>query len=74
MSSELHDTPRQNRILAALPADEYSRLEDDLEWVALSAGQIVHQSGGNQPYVYFPTSSILSRIATGPMGLLPSWR
>lgn len=68
MSSELHDTPRQNRILAALPADEYARLEDDLEWVALSAGQIVLQSGGTPPYVYFPTSSILSRIATGADG------
>lgn len=68
MSSESHDTPRQNRILAALPADEYARLADDLEWVELNAGQTVYQSGSNRPFVYFPTSSILSLIATGSDG------
>lgn len=60
MSTPVSGDPRQNRILAALPADEYSRLEDDLERVKLTAGQTIFKPCDNLHHVYFPTTCILS--------------
>ena len=56
-----HD-PKQNQLLAALPADDYARLLPDLELVAMPLGLAVHESGKHIEYVYFPTTSIVSLI------------
>ena len=56
------DTPRANRLLAALPDKDYLALVDFLEPVALPLGMAVYESGGAQGYVYFPTSSIVSML------------
>ena len=55
-------SPRQNHLLAALPAADYERLLRQLELVALPLGWSVYESGGPQGYVYFPTSSIVSLL------------
>jgi CRP-like cAMP-binding protein len=54
--------PRQNHLLAALPAAEYERLLPNLQLVTMSLGAVVYESGGALGYVYFPTSSIVSLL------------
>ena len=66
----MHDTPavsgkhspRQNHLLAALPAADYERLLPDLELVPLPLGWAVYEAGGQLGYVYFPTTSIVSLL------------
>jgi CRP-like cAMP-binding protein len=55
-------TPRQNHLLAALPAADYERLLPDLELVPLPLGWAVYEAGSPQGYVYFPTTSIVSLL------------
>jgi CRP-like cAMP-binding protein len=59
--SEGH-SPRQNHLLAALPAADYERLLPDLELVPLPLGWAVYEAGGKLGYVYFPTNSIISLL------------
>jgi CRP-like cAMP-binding protein len=55
-------TPKQNHLLAALPAAHYKRLLPHLELVPFPLGWAVYESGGTQGYVYFPTTSIVSML------------
>jgi CRP-like cAMP-binding protein len=55
-------TPRDNGLLAALPEEDYEALLPLLESVELPLGSAVYESGGEQGYVYFPTSSIVSLL------------
>ena len=54
--------PRQNQLLAALPAADYERLLPQLEPVQLELGRALYESGSHQGYVYFPTTSIVSLL------------
>jgi len=56
------DSPKGNRLLAALPEESYQGLEGFLEPVPLPLGMALYESGGAQGYVYFPTSSIVSLL------------
>src|SRR5688500_16191576 len=56
------DTPKDNRLLAALPEEDYQALLPFLEPVVLPLGMALYESGGVQGYVYFPTSSIVSLL------------
>ena len=55
-------SPRENRLLAALPGADYEALLPVLERVPMPLGQAVYESGGPQGYVYFPASSIVSLL------------
>ena len=55
-------SPRENRLLRAMPGAEYQRLVPSLERVPMSLGQALYESGGAQGYVYFPTTSIVSLL------------
>ena len=55
-------SPRQNQLLAALPAADYARLLPHLELVPLPLGWAVYEAGGKLGYVYFPTNSIISLL------------
>jgi len=55
-------TPKQNHLLAALPADDYARLLPDLELTPMPLGMAVYESGGHLRHVYFPTTSIVSLL------------
>jgi CRP-like cAMP-binding protein len=67
--------PTENRLLAALPGDEYERLVPSLQQVSFSLGEVVYEFGGHLDYVYFPTTAIVSLLytmengATAEMGL-----
>jgi len=54
--------PKQNRLLAALPATDYERLLPDLEPVPLPLGWVVYESGGKLNHVYFPTNCVISML------------
>jgi CRP-like cAMP-binding protein len=54
-----HD-PNQNHLLAALLDAEFDRLAPHLELIAMPLGDVLYESGGEQRYVYFPTTSIVS--------------
>ena len=55
-------SPKQNHLLAALPAAEYERLLPHLERLPLALGLALYESGSSQAYVYFPTDSIVSLL------------
>lgn len=54
--------PRQNRLLAALPLEDYERLLPNLKPVPLPPGWTVHSAGERENYVYFLTAGIVSRF------------
>ncbi len=54
--------PRQNHLLAALPAADYERLIADLEWVPMPFGHVLHESGVQIRHGYFPITSIVSLL------------
>jgi CRP-like cAMP-binding protein len=56
-----HD-PRQNHLLAALPADEYARILPNLELVTMPLGEALYEAGSQMRHVYFPTTSIVSLL------------
>ena len=57
-----HSTPRHNRLLAALPRDDYGRLLPHLEPVALPSGWTIHGAGDREDYLYFITAGVVSRV------------
>ncbi len=58
------DARVENRLLAALPPDEYERLSPNLQPVSFSLGEVVYEFGGQLSFVYFPTTSIVSLLYT----------
>lgn len=55
-------SPRQNQILAALPAEDYARLLPDLELTELWLGQVLYEPGAQMAYLYFPITGIVSLL------------
>jgi CRP-like cAMP-binding protein len=51
-----------NRLLAALPTEEYRRLEAHLEHVTLSPRQVLFDEGSPVRRSYFPTSGFISYV------------
>jgi CRP-like cAMP-binding protein len=54
--------PRDNHLLAALPAPDYERIAPALELVQMPLGEVIYESGVRMSHVYFPTSSIVSLL------------
>jgi len=55
-------SPKQNHIIAALPAADYARLLPDLELIPMPLGWVVYESQCRMGYIYFPTTSIVSLL------------
>ena len=59
---------QQNHLLAALPAEDFARIEAQLELVPLRLGEMLYEPGEQLQYAYFPTTAIISLhyvMATG---------
>lgn len=56
------DHPLSNHLLAALPFSETQPWLSQLELVDMPLGQVLYESGKAQPYVYFPTTAIVSLL------------
>jgi CRP-like cAMP-binding protein len=54
--------PKQNHLLGAIPEAEWKRSAPNLTPVVLKLGDVLYESGTDQPYVYFPTDSIVSLL------------
>ncbi|MET0621443.1 MAG: Crp/Fnr family transcriptional regulator [Pyrinomonadaceae bacterium] len=55
-------SPSKNRLLAALPRDEYERVLLHLGHVSFSSGEVVYESGGRMSHIYFPTTAVISLL------------
>src|SRR6267154_4321368 len=58
-----HEASPANRLLAALPAQEYERVLPELEPLSLAFAEIVYAPGDTIRHVYFPNNSIVSLLA-----------
>jgi len=56
------DDPRQNLILASLPATDYQRILPELEPIDMPLGWTISEAGDHVKYLHFPTSGIISLI------------
>jgi CRP-like cAMP-binding protein len=54
--------PIQNRLLAALPRNEYKRLIPHLESVPLPFMEVLYESGDTITHVYFPDEGLISLL------------
>jgi CRP-like cAMP-binding protein len=54
--------PQQNSLLNALSALVIDRLGNDLEFVPLSLGQVLYESGETMSHAYFPTDCVISLL------------
>jgi CRP-like cAMP-binding protein len=54
--------PRDNWLLAALADREWDRWVPHLEPVTLPLGKVLYEPGGKLPYVFFPTTAIVSLL------------
>jgi CRP-like cAMP-binding protein len=55
-------SPRQNHLLAALPAQDFARLSAHLELVPMPLGHVLYESGSELRHVYFPSTAIVSLL------------
>jgi len=55
--------PVANRLLAALPREEYERLLPELEQVSLPFAEVLYEPGDLIRHVYFPNDSIVSLLS-----------
>jgi CRP-like cAMP-binding protein len=55
-------SPKQNRVLAALPESCYARLLPHFEPVEMPLGKVLHESDTELSHVYFPTTSVVSML------------
>lgn len=54
--------PRSNFILGQIPKAEYRRIAPKLEYVSLTLGEVVYETGQEKDHVYFPVDGIISII------------
>ena len=54
--------PKLNHLLGAIPEAEWQRFAPYLTPVVMALGDVIYESGSDQPYVYFPTDSIVSLL------------
>jgi CRP-like cAMP-binding protein len=55
-------SPRNNLLLAVLPAAEYEHLSPHLELVKMRLGAVLYESGSELRYAYFPTTAMVSLL------------
>lgn len=58
------DSREGNQLLSALTAADRQRLQSHMEWVALPAGASLYSAGEALRYVYFPTTAVISLVAS----------
>ncbi len=55
-------SPLENRLLAALPPEDWAALVGDLDPVHLPLGLVIYESGTRPTHVHFPTTAIVSLL------------
>lgn len=67
--SQTTSQPDDNRLLAALPAEDYQRLLPNLSPINFALGDVVYESQAQMKYVYFPTTAHVSLLYTMANGM-----
>lgn len=67
--SQVSSHSNANRLLAALPAEDYERLRPHLKLVKFSLGDVIYESQGQMDYVYFPVTAHISLLYTMADGM-----
>lgn len=52
----------KNYLLAALPEDEFARVQNKLEFVSFKLGEVLYESGDMMSFAYLPTTAIISLL------------
>jgi CRP-like cAMP-binding protein len=52
----------RNHLLAALPDEDFVRINSHLELVSLELGRVLYESGDRMTHIYFPTTAIISLL------------
>lgn len=68
MSAGPVQVKRTNRLLAALPAADFSLLAPDLKDMALDRGMVLRELGDPLQHVYFPHAGLISIVTVMPSG------
>ena len=55
---------QQNHLLAALPEQDFARIEPHLKLVTMTLGEVLYESGSPMRHVYFPSTAIVSLLYT----------
>ncbi len=58
----IHDEPRQNQLLAALPRADFAHLSQHLEPAPMPQGETLQEAGHPMHHAYFPTTAIVSLL------------
>jgi CRP-like cAMP-binding protein len=67
--SRIH-VPGENRLLAALPRNEYHRLRPHLVKVSLPLKDILYEANGPIPHVFFPLNGVVSLVIIMDGGII----
>ena len=62
-SSQAHRIPFENRMLSALPREDYERITARAEPLRLPAGRVLCRAGEQLRYAYFPRGGMLSLLS-----------
>lgn len=68
MRAALDTVSSRNRILAALPYEEFARIRPQLEMIHLAKGKLVYITGDLIRHVYFPVRGLLSLLSATESG------
>jgi CRP-like cAMP-binding protein len=66
----------KNYLLAAMPADEFARVQAKLEPISFKLGEVLYEAGDKIDYLHFPTTAIISLLyimengATAEIGVI----
>lgn len=60
--------PRANRVLAAVPAAAFHRINVHLESVTMAVGDVLCEAGRKARHVYFPTTAMVSLVCEAADG------
>jgi CRP-like cAMP-binding protein len=62
VKKDVPHNPKQNAILASLPAEDYERIVPDLELIPMPLSWTISESGDHVKYLHFPINGIVSLI------------
>jgi CRP-like cAMP-binding protein len=62
MPTSAKHSASENRLLNALPEDDYARLEPHLQRIEMPLGEVIYEPDVQLRHVYFPTTSIVSLL------------
>jgi CRP-like cAMP-binding protein len=62
VAAPARQNPHQNHLLDALPRSDYQRVASHLELIPMNLGDVLYESGAKLPYIYFPTTCIISLL------------